>query len=394
MSKFREIAAAVSISIKSIKNRASMSLATVIGIALVILVLVGFLSMSHGFREMLSRTGSPDVLIVTSKGSNSEADSVITGDDARIVSGLLESSAKGGAVPRFSLEAYTVVPARKRDDGGALNLPLRGVGENALALRENFRLASGRMFEPGSQEIIIGKALSAQAEGFDLGSTVSFGPAKWKIVGIFDTGGSALESEIWGDLDVIRSFYRLDNTYQSIRIRENVGARQDAIERAITDTRQLNLQVVSEQEFFSTQSRGISRMIEVLGWPLAMLMAVGALAGGLNTMHSSVAARASEIGTLRIIGFGQLSTFAGVMAEAMTLALVGAVLGLLSSYLLFNGMTASTVSSSLTSISFTLALSIPIALSALVLGLSVGLIGGAIAAWRAARQPILETLSQ
>lgn len=394
MTVFREVTAAVGISVKSIKQRLSMSLATIIGIALVVLVLVGFLSMANGFRESLSGTGSTDVMIVTSRGAKTETDSVITADQFRLVEMAPGLFRDRNGKPIISGEAYAVVSAKRRGNGDPINLSLRGVGASGLEVRSGFTLPEGRMFASGSQEIVIGRSLSRQVDGFDLGRTVRLGPATWKIVGIFDAKGSALESEIWGDISVVKSFYKLGNIYQSIRIRQPSERERDIFAHYVRGDPQLRLDTISEQKFFSAQSRGLSNMIEYLGWPLAMLMALGALAGALNTMHSSVAARASEIGTLRVLGFGAISTFSGVMAEATVLALVGATLGILVSFVLFNGMSATTISGGMTMLNFKLALSVEIVLSALVLGLSVGLLGGAIAAWRAVRQPILETLSQ
>ena len=394
MTVFREVTAAVAISVKSIGQRLSMSLATIVGIALVVLVLVGFLSMANGFRESLSGTGSADVMIVTSRGAKTETDSVITADQFRLVEmapGLFRDHT---GKPIISGEAYAVVSAKRRGSGDPINLSLRGVGASGLEVRSGFTLPEGRMFTSGSQEIVIGRSLNRQVNGFDLGRTIRLGPSTWTIVGIFDAKGSALESEIWGDISVVRSFYKLGNTYQSIRIKQPSARERDFFAHYVRGDPQLRLAAISEQQFFSAQSRGLSSMIEYLGWPLAMLMALGALAGALNTMHSSVAARASEIGTLRILGFGAISTFSGVMAEAAVLALVGATLGILISVVLFNGMSATTISGGMTMLNFKLALSVEIVLWALTLGLSVGLLGGAIAAWRAVRQPILEALSQ
>lgn len=393
MALLQETAATIRISVRSIPERLGMSLATIVGISLVVLVLIGFLGMANGFRRTMEGTGSEQVLILLARGASHEVDSMISADQYRHLEeapGIARGSG-GGAL--ISGEVYAVVSADKRD-GGAVNLPFRGVGGRSLEVRSGFTLAEGRMFRPGTQEIVIGRALQRQAEGFDLGRTIDLGPGEWTIVGVVDAGGSALESEIWGDLRVVQSLFKLNNIYQTVRLRQTIPGGREELTRFVAADPQLNLEVKSEQEFYAGQSRGLSNMIRYIGWPLALLMAAGALAGALNTMHTSVAMRATEIATLRIIGFGGVSTFCGVMAEALLLSLAGAAVGVALGALFLHNMTASTLASGMTMLSFELKLSWSIVALAVGLALGVGMIGGAIAAWRAARQPVLQALAQ
>lgn len=393
MSGFKQVAAAVAISVKSIPQRLAMASATVVGVALAVLVLLGFLSMAHGFRQAMDSAGSPDVAILLANGSRSEADSLVTADQYRR---LLDAPgiARNAGGPLIAGEAYVVVNAPRRGGGEEANVPLRGTTAQGLAVREGFRLSSGRMFAAGSREIVIGGALQRQLAGFELGATVRLGPGEWTIVGIIDADGSALESEMWGDLSVVQGLFRSDNALQSVRLRPASPAALQAIEAYLRNDPLLKLDLVNEQTFFAGQARGLSQMIRYLGWPLALLMALGALAGALNTLHSSVAARAAEIATLRIIGFGRFATFCGVLAEALLLAAAGAVAGVGLGALLLHDLTSSSVGASMTMMSFRLQLSPEIVGSAVALALTVGLVGGAIAAWRAARQPILEGLAR
>lgn len=393
MSMFKQVAAAVAISVRSMNQRLSMASATVVGVALAVLVLLGFLSMAHGFRQTLDSTGSRNVAILLADGARSEADSLITADQYRR---LLDAPgvARNAEGPLIAGEAYVVVNAPRRGGGEEANVPLRGTTAQGLAVREGFRIGAGRMFAAGSREIVIGRALQRQLAGFELGATVRLGPGEWTIVGIVDAEGSALESEIWGDLNVVQGLFRSDNALQSVRLRPASHDAPAIIEAYLRGDPLLRLDLVNEQRFFAGQARGLSEMIRFLGWPLAVLMALGALAGALNTLHSSVAARAAEIATLRAIGFGRFATFCGVLAEALLLAAAGAAVGVGLAALLLHDLTASSIGASMTMTSFRLQLSPTIIGSAVVLALGVGLVGGAIAAWRAARQPILKGLAR
>lgn len=390
MAFLKEAAASVSISVKSIPRRASMAMATIVGVALVVMVLLGFLSMADGFRRTVEGAGAEDVAILLSKGARAEVDSVISLEAQRQLDDAPGVALQSGR-RLASAEVYTIVAAPGATDGDLSNIPLRGIGADGLRVRSGFALSQGRMFTPGTQEIVIGRALQRRA-GFELGRRIRFGPTEWTIVGIVTAKGSALESEIWGDLRTVQSIYRNDSSVQSVRLRLASPSSSKTIQDFLAVNSRLQLELTIEREYFANQSRGLTNLMRYLGWPLAILMALGALAAALNTMHSSVAARASEIATLRTIGFGATSTFVAVLAEALALAAFGAALGVLGSLLLFQGLTASTVSGSMTELSFTLQVSWRSAVAAVILALTVGLIGGIVAAWRAARQTILAGL--
>ncbi|HZG08124.1 MAG TPA: ABC transporter permease [Allosphingosinicella sp.] len=392
MAFLQEVAASVHISVKSIPRRAAMSIATVVGIALVVLVLLGFLSMANGFQRTLEGAGSDKVAIVLSKGARAEADSMLSSEQYRLLQEAPGVAVQGGR-SLVSGEVYTVVSSPAQQKDALTNVPLRGISSEGLQVRSGFRLSEGRMFTPGSQEIVIGRALQRR-DGLGLGQQVRFGPTQWTIVGIVDANGSALESEIWGDLRIVQSLFGMGPAVQSVRIRPADAASLARFEAFVTTDPRLGLDVKTEREFFAAQSRGLSDLMRYLGWPLAGLMALGALAAALNTMHSSVAARSSEIATLRILGFGAASTFVSVLAEALVLSAAGAALGVLLSLTLLQGLTASTVSGAMTTLSFTLQLSTQAVLQAVTLGIGIGLLGGALAAWRGARQPILVGLEQ
>ena len=388
----RQIVAVTAINLKSMHTRFWMSLSTVVAIALVVMVLLGFLTMANGFERTMKGTGADDMAIVLRSGSQVEVNSVLTREQSVIIETAPGIALGRDSRPLVSPELYVVADAVRKGTGNKANVPLRGLRPEALALRENFSLTQGRMFARGGNEIVVGRGLAELYAGFDLGKPVRFAGNMWTVVGVFDAGGSVLESEAWADIAVVQSLFNRGSSVQSVRVKlerpEDIEALSDYLEN---DPR-LNVEVESENDYFAAQAKATSNLIQYLGWPLGVAMALGALAGALNTMYSSVAARASEIATLRCIGFSGFAAFAGTMAEAVVLALIGAILGVIGTWVAFDGMTASTMGGSFTQVVFSFELSTRQAVQALIVALSVGLIGGTLPAIKAARQPIVAAL--
>lgn len=387
----RQALAVIRINLKGLPARFWMSLSTVVAIALVVAVLLAFLAMANGFRHTIRGSGSPDIAVVLRPGSESEINSAVAKDQLRLVEEA-PGVARDNGQPLVSGELYLIVDGLKKDSRTKANLPLRGLGPQGLALRHDFRIAEGRMFRPGMNELIVGKSLLREFDGFNLGQNVRFGTGQWTVVGVFDAGGSVLESELWADAAVVQSLFKRENYFQTIRARvdgtDGLVRLQDFVDK---DPR-LKLEVLSEADYFAKQASRTSDLILYLGWPLAVAMAFGALAGALNTMYSSVAARSVEIGTLRAIGFGAFSTFAGTLVEAMVLAAIGGVVGAASAFLFFDGLSASTLGGSFTQVVFNFRLTPGLVGQGVALALGVGLLGGLFPAVRAARLPIVDAL--
>jgi len=229
-------------------------------------------------------------------------------------------------------------------------------------------------------------------DGFDLGSTVAFGTTRWTVVGIFEADGSVFESEIWADLPVVQSLFNRNNVVQTVRVRLTRPATLDELKGYNDNDPRMKLDVKSEAAYFADQSSQTTDLIQQLGWPLAIAMAFGALAGALNTMYSSVAARATEIATLRAIGFGGFSAFVGTLIESLLLAAVGGAIGAALTYAIFDGLSASTLGGNFTQVVFSFKLSPALVGEGVLLALLVGLIGGLFPALRAARMPIVAGL--
>jgi putative ABC transport system permease protein len=389
---FLQMLAVTTINLKSLPQRLWLSLATVIAVGLVVTVLLAFLAMANGFRRTIADSGAEDIAVVLRSGSVSEINSVVLRDQVRLIEDGPGIARGADGKPQTSGELYLTVDGIKRSTRTKASLPLRGLGPQGPALRRGVVLTAGRMFNPGSNEIMVGKALGKEFEGFDLGQTVTFNNTRWTVVGIFAAEGSVFESEIWADLPVLQSLFKRGGAVQTVHARLTSPAAIEAL-RAYSDSDpRLKLDVMSEAAYFAQQASNTSDLIQKLGWPLAIAMAFGSLAGALNTMYSSVATRATEIATLRAIGFGGFSTFVGTLVESLILAAVGGVIGAAATYLVFDGFTASTMGASFSQVVFNFQLSPRLIGQGLLLALVVGLFGGLFPALRAARMPIVAGL--
>jgi putative ABC transport system permease protein len=387
-----QIVAVTTINLKSISQRLWLSLSTVVAVALVVIVLLSFLAMANGFQRTLAGSGADDIAIFLRGGSQAEINSTVSRDQVRLIEDAPGIARGADGKPLMSPELYLVVDGIKRSSQTKANLPLRGIGEQGATLRKGIALSEGRMFNRGANEIVVGKGLVQEFEGFELGKTLTFGTSRWTVVGVFTAGGTVFESEIWADLPVVQSLFNRPNFVQTVRVRLDNPASLEALKAYNDNDPRLKLDVKSEAAYFADQASQTSDLIQYLGWPLAIAMALGALAGALNTMYSSVAARATEIATLRAIGFGGFPAFVGTLTESLVLAAIGGVIGAAATWLIFDGFTASTLGGNFTQVVFNFKLSTGLVGQGVLLALVVGLIGGLFPAVRAARMPIVAGL--
>jgi putative ABC transport system permease protein len=388
-----QVAAVSLINIKSIPQRFWLSVSTVVAVALVVMVLLSFLAMANGFKRTLASSGAEDVAIVLRAGSQAEINSTVSREQVRLIEDGPGIARSADGKPLISAELYLVVDGVKRSSQTKANLPLRGIGQEGAAVRKGIKIVEGRMFAPGANEIVVGKALLREFEGLVIGKTVRFATSQWTVVGIFEADGSVFESEIWADLPVVQSLFRRTNLFQTVRARLQDPAALDTFKRFVDEDPRLKLDVKTEAAYFAEQAAQTTDLIQNLGWPLAIAMAIGALAGALNTMYSSVAARAVEIATLRAIGFGGFPAFVGTLTESLILAALGGIIGATTTYLIFDGFSASTLGASFTQVVFNFALSPALIVQGVILALAVGLAGGLFPAIRAARMPIVAGLN-
>jgi putative ABC transport system permease protein len=389
-----QIAAVTSLNLRTIGERRGASLATVFGVAGVVAVFVGVLSIGEGFRATMSSGGREDVAMIMRSGNDSEMMSGLGREDTDIVK-LAPGVARDEQGPIASAELFVVINVPKRSTGTDANVPLRGVQAKALAVRGSLKVVEGRMFEPGRNEVIVGRAAQREFRGLDLGTTNRWGQNDWTVVGVFEDGGSVVESEIWSDAAVLQPAYNRGNFFQSVRAKLASKEEFQTFKDAITTDPRLDVQVDTERDYFAGQSKGLTAIITGLGTIIAVLMGFGAVFGALNTMYSAVSARTREIATLRAIGFRSSPVVVSVLAESLVLSLVGGVLGAIAAYFGFDGFQAATLNwQSFSQVAFKFAVTPKLLVIGISYALIMGLIGGLFPAIRAARLPVTAALRE
>ena len=388
-----QVWAVTALNLRTLGQRRGSSAATVFGVAGVVTVVVAVLSIAEGFRATLASTGAPENVIVLRGGSDAEMMSGIARADTRLIAGGPGvARVPGGEVA--SAELYVIVNLPKRSTHTDANVPLRGVQPAAFEVRKDVHLVAGRRFEWGRNEVIVGTGAARQFSGLDLGSNLRLGENVWKVVGLFESGGSLSESEIWTDVDVLMPAYRR-RMFQSVHLRLASADGFDRFKDALTTDPRLDTKVVRESEYYAEQSQTLTSIITKLGIGITFLMGVGAVFGALLTMYSAVAARTREIATLRALGFGGVAVAVSVLVESLVLALAGGVVGSLLAYLVFNGHHTSTLNwRTFSQVAFAFKVTPRLMLAALVLTLPMGLVGGLFPAIRAARLPVATALRE
>jgi putative ABC transport system permease protein len=390
----QQLAAVTAMNLRNLPARLGTSLVAVVGIGGVVAVLVSLLSMGEGFRAALELSGQDDVALVLRGGSSDELSSAFDRDAVSVVAAApgIVRDARG---PVASPEFYTIVDLPMRSTGTSANVPFRGVTSRAAQVRTGFSIVAGRMFEPGRDEVIVGRGAFAQFGNVDLGREVTWGSHVWRVVGVFEAGGSISESEVWTDLTVLQGVYRRGNSVQVVRARLESPAALEDLERWLGADPRVDASVRSEREFYADQSRILIALVRYVGTTIAVLMGIGAVFAALNTMYSAVSSRTREIATLRALGFGATPVVASVLLEAVALGLLGGVVGGALVYLGLNGYQASTLNwASFSQVTFAFTVTPALLVTGLGYSLILGLVGGLLPALRAARLPVTAGLRE
>ncbi|HET7625502.1 MAG TPA: ABC transporter permease [Verrucomicrobiae bacterium] len=378
----------------SIPQRRGAVAATVIGIAGVVAVLVGVLSIAAGFKQAMTVSGSPDAAIVLRSGADSEMVSGFTREQTQLIADA-PGVARTASGPLASAELFVIINIPKRTTGTDANVPLRGVEPAALQVRDHLKITEGRMFEWGKNEVIVGRGAAMEFAGLNVGSKIKVGRYEWPVVGIFTANGGVSESEIWTDAKVLQDAYNRGDSFQSVYARLNSPGAFQEFKDALTSNPQLNVKVSRQSEYYAEQSETITRLITTLGVLIAALMAIGAVFGALNTMYSAVSARTREIATLRALGFGRGAVIVSLMIESLALAVIGGIIGGGLAYLAFNNFHTSTMNwQSFSQVTFAFKVTPALLTRGILWSAAIGLIGGLFPAIRAARLPIAAALRE
>ena len=380
--------------LRSVRARWVSAIVAVLGIAGTVGVFIAMLSLARGFKATLVASGSPDNALIRRAGSTGEIDGTVPLDQVKVIQDA-PGIARDGDRPLVSPEVVVIAAFPLKATGTDANVQVRGVSPDALKVRRNVHMKQGRFFQPGLNELIVGRNVPSTYAGLNLGDTVRFGGGDWSVVGIFDAGGSAFDSEVWCDAHVLSQVYkRPENIFSSITVRLTSPAALTQLKDSLTSDPRMQVQVDREIDYYEKQSRGLTTLITVLGTLVAGVMGIGAIFGALNTMYSAVSERSREIATMRAIGFGAAAIVVSFIFEALFISLIGGVVGC-AAILPLNGFTTSAMNWQTFS-----HLAFAFRVTPLLLGIGVGfallmgLAGGVPPAIRAARRPVVLALRE
>jgi putative ABC transport system permease protein len=382
------------LNLRTVPQRLGSSVVAIVGIAGVVVVLVAVLSIAEGFVAAMRDAGSPSRAIVMRSGADAEMTSGLSGPETDVIKqapGIVRDRQQLAA----SAELFVITDLPKISTGTSANVPLRGIEPSAFFVRDGASIIDGRMFQFGTNEVIVGRAASKQFAGLTVGSTVTSGQVSWKVVGLFEADGGVAETEIWCDARTLQGAYRRGNSYQSVLVRLDSPQSFDAFKDWLTTNPQVSVSVRRETEYYAAQSTTLSTLVRTIGFGIAGLMAVGAIFGAILTMYTAVATRAREIATLRALGFNAPAVLVSVLAESMLLAAVGGLIGGIAAYAGFNGYQTSTMNfQTFSQVAFAFRVTPTLLGLGLIWSLAMGLIGGIMPAFRAARLPIATALRE
>jgi len=383
--------AITSLNLKSIPERWGASLVIVVGLAGVVAVFTALLAMAEGFQSTLKSAGRADVAMVLRGGSQAELNSALLRDQVTLIKQASGIAKDSDDQPLASAEMIVIAELAKKGDRSAQNVTVRGVGPKGLKLRPQVKIIEGRMFETGKRELIVGRGVTQQFEA-NVGQTLRFRGSDWTVVGVFESG-DANESELWCDVEVAQTSFNRQG-FSSVRAVLDGANGMTMFKDALTADPRLSVDVQTEQEYYSGQTKQFRATIGVLAGIVTGIMGLGAIFAALNTMYAAVATRAREIATLRALGFGGLPVVMSVMIESLVLALLGGAIGAVIAYLLFNNLSVSTLGQNFTQVVFAFKVTPALVVRGLIIAVVIGMFGGFLPAIRAARMPITTALRE
>lgn len=381
----------ISYNFRNVLVRWKVTLLALGGISLVVAVLIALTAMANGFRVALKATGSPDNAIVTQRGSGSELTSGFSKDNASTI--LVDSRVKRDAAgrPMASPEIVVIASLPRLGDGTEVNVTVRGVSPMAFQVRQNVQIVEGRTFTPGLYEVIVGRKAAERYQNLHVGGSLKVQRQSWTVVGHFTSEGSSFESEIWGDVDALAPVFNRAGGYQSLTLKLNDPSQIETFDADLKANPNMQVQMMSELQFYEGQAGQTATTLTILAVFVGVIMGIGAIFGAMNTMYALVAARTREIGTLRALGFSRISILISFMIESAFLALIGGLLGSILA-LPINTLSGATGGANFSQVAFAFKVDPQWLVIAVVAAIVMGLVGGLLPAWRAARTPITAAL--
>ncbi len=381
----------VSYSYKNILARKLTSTLTVFGIGLVVFVFCAVLMLSNGLGETLIATGEEDNAIVIRKASQTEVQSIIYRDVANAIKADAAIRKDPDGTPIVTSEILVLINQPKRGSNEPSNVPVRGVSETSIRIRPAFELIEGRMWRPGTSEIIAGARVAESFQGCGLGETVRFGMRDWTVVGIFETGSSGFESELWGDVDQLMDAFGRP-VFSSLTMQLTSPDEFDSFKARLEGDPRYTAEVMREKEYYEEQSRFTTIFINAMGVTISIIFSLGAIVGAMITMYAAVANRTTEIGTLRALGFGRRSVLFAFLIESLMIALIGGAIGILGATFLRFVEVSTTNWNTFAELAFSFEISSEIVIYGFIFAVVMGFVGGFLPAVRAARFRIVNAL--
>ncbi|HEY1262041.1 MAG TPA: ABC transporter permease [Terriglobales bacterium] len=381
----------ISYNVRNLKLRKGLTVMTALGIALTVTTALFIMALLAGLHRAFATSGNPLNVLVLRKGSTSELTGPFAADVFPVLKTLPGVARDSHGDPMVSGETVVVIVLPRADGTGEVNVSVRGMMQDGLELRRNVKLVRGRWFTPGQREVVVSDSIHKRFSHTNVGDTMEFGKGTWQVVGIFDAGGTAYESEVWGDVNQMNSDFDRQGVFSSAYLRATDAGAAQTLKSRVSDDQRLKLDGMLETDYYAKQTNS-GQVIRVIGWIVAVIMAIGSSFAAMNTMYAAVAYRAREIATLRVVGFSRPSILTSFVLEAVLLSLLGAAIGIVL-MLPFNGMTTGTSNqTTFSEVVFSLQLTPFVIGVAVAFAVIMGLVGGIFPAWHAARQNILTAL--
>lgn len=380
-------------SFRNLLVRKLTTLLTVLGLGLVVFVFGAVLMLVHGLEETLVETGSPDNAIFVRSAATAETVSIMSRDQAGIIKTQPEVAVKEDGTPIAANELVVLININKRKNNDPSNVTIRGTTADAFTLRPDIKLIAGRMFTPGTSEVIAGSAVAENFKGCGLGESLNFAMRQWTVVGVFDAGGTSFDSEIWADVDQVQQAFRRP-IYSSVTVRLKDPAQFSTMKTRMEADPRMTVSVKREQDFYFEQSQATATFLRIMGMIISAFFSLGAIFGAVITMYASVANRTVEIGTLRALGFSRLRVLGVFLMESIWLGVLGGVVGLVASSFMSLVQVSTTNWDTFTELAFSFRLSPQIVLGIMIFAVAMGILGGFVPALSASRRKIVDSLRE